>query len=292
MAHDLNEIESRNQGNLAETLARILPSAQTLGTDTTVPGLQILHLALPKGYEHKKVEVDLEQHLYAPRALKAAAVLADTDSFTAYVKRHATSDTVVWCEFNPQDFRLSFKAVFDEHGAQGKQAWRRHSAHYTPAMSAEWQVWHGQNTKSMAQLTFAEFLEANDGDINGSEGFPTSADMMQMAGNFEINCDKRLKSVVRTTDGGMALEFVDQSDDATVEKMRMFSKFQLGIPIFWAGAGFLLQARLKHRIREGKAYFHYELIRPDYAHETAARKVIEDVTEGIGDTPLLFGSCS
>jgi uncharacterized protein YfdQ (DUF2303 family) len=159
-------------------------------------------------------------------------------------------------------------------------------------MSAEWQVWRGQNTKPMAQLAFAEFLEANDGDINGSEGFPTSADMMQMAGNFEINCDKRLKSVVRTADGGMALEFVDQSDDATVEKMRMFSKFQLGIPIFWAGAGFLLQARLKHRIREGKAYFHYELIRPDYAHETAARKVIEDVTEGIGDTPLLFGSCS
>lgn len=278
--------------NIAQTLARELPSP-TLMLDTRVDDLathdRVLHLAVPKGFAVQ--EVDLERLLPNPRATKATATLTDCDSFLAYVKRHAAWRSAVWAKFDPQTFSLSFRAVFDEHDL-GRPGWRAHQATYTPDLSTEWKTWTGANKHPKSQLEFAEFIERHETDIATQDGYPTSLQMLALATEFEANSEKRLKTTVRLQGGGVRLDFVDDDDAATLAQMRVFERFQIGIPVFWAGPGYRIDARLKYRQTNGKVSFWYELIRPDRVHEAAAKELIDRVRTGIDSQPLLMGNCS
>ena len=278
--------------NIAQTLARELPAPQML-VDTRVDELashdRVRHLAIPKHFDVK--EVDLERLLPNPRRTKAAATLNDADSFITYIARHASERTVCWAKFNPQTFTLGFVAVIDEHD-KAAAGWRAHTATYTPDMSAEWKAWAAQNEKPQAQLDFAAFIERNEPDIAAMDGYPTSLQMLSMATEFEANSEKRIKSVARLQGGGVRLEYVDDDDAATLTQMKVFERFQIGIPVFWAGPAYRIDARLKYRHGSGKVNFWYELIRADRVHEAAAKDLIERVRAGLGSVPLLMGSCS
>jgi uncharacterized protein YfdQ (DUF2303 family) len=219
--------------------------------------------------------------------------LSEADSFVAYVKRHAGAGSVVWCQFNPQTFALSFTAVIDEH-ANAVPGWRGHQAKFQPDMSAEWKVWTSSNGsgKAKSQVEFAEFLEANEADIASVEGMPTSLQMHSMATEFVARQDMMLKSTVRLQGGGVNLTYVADADTGTLEQMKVFERFAIGIPVFQAGLAYRIDSRLKYRLGQGKVSFYYELIRPDRVHEMAAKGLIAKVREAIGDTPLLMGSCT
>ena len=289
-------LETISQANLAQTLHEILPSAELI-TSTELPdhppGLHVFHVAVPKGTDVREFTVDLEKHLPAPRSTHATALMGDVDSFLAYVARHADERSVVWCQFDPQTYALNFTAVIDEH-ARGGAGWRRHKASFTPTLSHEWMTWtkHAGTNAAKEQLEFAEFLERNEGDIAAAEGLPSSAEMMKMATNFEVTSEKRLRSSVRLQSGAIQLEYIDKEDEATVQQMRLFERFAIGIPVFRRGVGYRLDARLKHRVSQGKAKFWFELIRPDRVHEAAALELVDRVRTGIGQTPLLLGACS
>jgi uncharacterized protein YfdQ (DUF2303 family) len=281
-----------NSENIAQTLARELPQAKLLHTQN-VSALQsddaLLFLSLPNG--QKLERVDLENLLPHPRRTLATAKLSEADSFIDYVKRHRTDATVVWAEFDPQSFSLKFTAVFDEH-ALGTPGWRKHSAVYAPSMSAEWKTWLANNKQAKDQLEFAEFIERHELDITTQDGYPTSLQMLQMATEFEANSDKRIKSVVRLQGGGVRMDYVDDDNAETLAQMKVFEKFQIGIPVFWAGPGYRIDARLKYRHSKGVVNFWYELIRPDTHHEAAAKELIERVRTGIDGVPMLMGSCA
>lgn len=278
--------------NIAQTLARELPRAEVvdhLAVRDLIENDGITFLAAPKGTTVE--QHDFERLLPNPRRTKAAATLSDHNSFLAYVARHASDCSVVWADFNPQTFKLSFRAVIDEH-AKGVAGWRAHVATYTPEPSAEWKTWSAANTKPQEQLAFAEFIERNELDIATQEGYPTSLQMLQLATEFEANSDKRIKSVARLQGGGVRLEYIDDDHPETLAQMKLFERFQIGIPVFWAGPAYRIDARLKYRHGGGKVAFWYDLIRPDRVHEAAARELIEHVRQGIGSVPLLMGSCS
>ena len=283
--------------NLAETLAEVLPKASQLGIITppsNAQGLSIVHYAVPKGTEVKEFKTDLEHLLPAPRATKAHAKLAGPADFLAYVKRHATENTLVWCDFNPQNYKLKFTAVIDEH-AKSAPGWRRHTAELDPLMSAEWKLWKGEwDRKSMPQTPFAEFLQENGTDIASTDesakaGYPSALQMLTMATNFVMNEERTLKSAVRLQSGGMRLTYVADADKGTTEEMRMFERFGLGIPVFHGCPAWSIGARLKYRNNSGKLSFHYELIRADRVHDGAAKELIEQVRAGLEGVPLLMG---
>lgn len=284
-------MDDNTRENIAETLARELPKPVLNFTNVTdlLQCDRIAQLSLPAGWKHQ--EIDLERLLPNPRRTKASAILNDADSFLAYVGRHANESTVCWAIFDPQKFSLSFSAVIDEH-AKGTAGWRAHVATYTPAMSAEWQVWSGANKQAQEQIAFAEFIERNEPDITTQEGYPTSLQMLALATEFEANSDKRIKSVARLQGGGVRLEYIDDDKPDTLAQMKLFERFQIGIPVFWAGPAYRIDARLKYRHGGGKVSFWFDLIRPDRVHEAAARELIEKVRQGIGNVPLLMGRCS
>ena len=290
--HENYDLQSPGEHeNIAATLSRLLPTSAPLITFQPSGGGEVAHIAVPKGFEH--ITIDNEELLDRPRRTKAIAALSDAESFIAYVKRHAVAGSVVWCNFNPQTYALDFTAVIDEH-ANGQPGWREHRARLQPAMSAEWKVWTGSNgaQRVKSQVEFAEFVEANEDDIASVEGMPSSLQMHTMATEFVARQDMLLKSTTRLQSGGVQLTYVADADAGTTEAMKLFEKFAIGIPVFWAGSAFRIDARLKYRIGQGKVSFFYELIRPDRVHEAAAKELIAKVRQEIGETPLLLGSCA
>lgn len=273
--------------NIAETLAEVLPQAH-IALDAAPGSDRVLHVAVPRNHELKTI--DLEPLLPAPRRAKLKLDMADADSFLAYLGRHHTAATVVWCNFNPQSFALGFEAVFDDFGAQAAPGWRGHRAIYKPEASAEWKAWTKADKQPQAQLDFAAFLERHEVDIAAVEGMPTSLQMMQMATAFEANSEKRVKSVVKLQGGGTRLDFVDDNDADTEANMKLFERFAIGIPVFWAGPAYRIDSRLKYRHASGKVAFWYELIRADRVHEAAARELIARVASGLpAGVPMFMG---
>ena len=279
--------------NIAQTLARELPTATVLFIDTpnqTERTGSITHVALPDGF--KLQSVDNEALLANPRRTKAAAQFSDADSFIAYVNRHAEDGTTVWCNFNPQTFALNFEAVIDEHHP-ALAGWRGHKATFEPAMSAEWKAWMSSHAKSMPQVAFAEWLEEHEDDITSSSAsLPTSLQMKQMATEFVANEERALKSSVKLQSGGVRLTYIADPDAGTTASMQMVERFAIGIPVFHGGSAWSLTSRLKYRLNNGKVNFHYELVRPDRVHEGAAKELIERIKSGVGAVPLLMGACA
>lgn len=281
------------QHNLAETLAEVLPKAQVLSTvSTDTPGLTIAHVALPKGTTLQEVRVDLEKMLPNPRRTVGTATFADAASFLDYVQRHAATGTTVWCSFDPQTFKLRFTAVIDEH-TKDLAGWRGHRAEFEPAMSAEWKAWKGKDKDAMSQIDFAEWIQEHETEINSSApGMPSSLEMLKMATEFVANEERVLKSTVRLQSGGVRLTYIADPDAGTTESMQLFEKFALGIPVFHGGAAWQMTARLKYRQKGGSVLFFYELQRPDRVHQHAAVELIQTVKDGLGEVPMLMGSCA
>lgn len=273
--------------NIADSLAEHLPKPQILAKSEISDFDVIEHVALPKGFT--LVDIDNEKYEANPRRAKGTATLSTAESFIDYVKRYQGDDTVVWCNFDPQTFTLSFQAVFDDH-QKDLAGWRGHRAKFTPATSAEWRAWKAMDTKPMKQLEFAEFIERNSKDIAPAEGFPTDLAMLKMATELELNGEKRIKSIVRIQGGGTRLDYVNDDDANTIEAMQAFNRFQIGIPVFWSGLGYLLVSSLKYRQNGAAVNFTYELNRADVVHERAAKDVITTVQAGIGETPMLMGA--
>lgn len=284
--------------NIAQTLAKELPKPLVLFEQSSdKEGQAILHLALPKNFQH--IQVDTESLLDNPRRTKASAALTEPQAFLDYVTRHRGPTTVVWADFNPVTFKLSFKAVIDEHGPEGLAGWRQHTASFTPVLSNEWGIWTGNNgsKNAMDQFSFAMFLENQEEDIAAVDGYPTNLDMMKMATEFEARQDQAIKSTVRIQNGGVELSYVSNDDAQTIEKMKVFDKFKIGIPVFRGmkdemgkALGYIIEARLRYRTAQGKATFWYELVRPDKTHEAAAEQLIRTIKNGLGDVPMLMGS--
>lgn len=278
--------------NIAETLARVLPTAVIVHPAEPIAG-SVLQIAVPKAFDLKTV--DTESLLPNPRRTKGTAAFADADSFLGYVARHKRpGSTVAWCNFNPQTFALEFSAVIDDNAAAGLAGWRDHKAVFTPDLSAEWKTWKGKDRTALSQTEFAEWIQEHETDINGAvDGFPTSLSMLKMATDFVMNEERALKSVVKLQGGGVRLNYVADADAGTEQAMQVFEKFALGLPVFHGGSAWRLDARLKYRQKGPVVLFFFELIRADRVHEAAAKELIAKVKAGLGDdVPLFMGSLS
>lgn len=271
-------------GNIAETLAREMKTPQCIPT----PVESITRVALPPGWSLE--ETDDEKHGYTPRRKRAQVRLHDAPSFTDYVRRHGSlTDSTVWCEANYVEGKVAFVAIINDHGEEADQAdWRDHTARYTPTFSEEWRRWVLKNKTTFGQAEFAQFIEDNLKDVASAEGLPTGAQMLEMALSFEANQDMRFKSAIRLQNGGVQMSFVQDDDSQTLAKMQLFDRFALGIPVFWNGDAYRIDARLRYRVRDGKLSFWFELIRQDKVLEAATTTLIEQIRTATG-SPFFFG---
>ncbi len=279
-------LEAIAQNNLAETLAKEMKSPVEIGSE---PKGNMRRIALPPGWTLAEKDDDAKL-LDKPRRKKAKATLLDPESFIDYTKRHGSlANSTIWCKANYKAGQVSFTAILNDHGEQEDEPnWRDHTASFTPEYSEEWTRWNGKHKQQFTQAEFAAFIEDNMKDIAGVEGSPTGAQMLEMALTFEANQDMRFKSAIRLQNGGVQMSFVQDDDAQTLQKMQVFDRFTLGMPVFWNGEAYRVDARLRYRVRDGKLTFWFELIRQDKVLEAAAKTLIQQIREKTG-SPFFFG---
>jgi uncharacterized protein YfdQ (DUF2303 family) len=273
-----------NTGNIAETLAREMKKPVEFETgDAALRGF-----ALPPGWTYK--EIDDEKLMSRPRRKKAKISTNDADSFTDYIKRHGSlADSTIWCQADYSAGKVKFMAILNDHGeTETASAWRDHTASFAPEYSEEWKRWNAKNKQPFSQAEFAAFIEENLKDVAALENRPSGGAMLEMALSFEANQDMRFKSAIRLQSGGVQMNFVQSDDDQTIAKMQMFDRFSLGMPVFWNGDAYQLDARLRYRVRDGRLTFWFELIRQDKVLEAATNTIIEKIRDKTGN-PFFFG---
>lgn len=274
--------EPRN--NLAETLAKELKKPFEIAGDELS---HVRRVALPPGWTLK--EIDDEKLLHQPRRKVSSVRLDNANSFIAYVSLHSTLESTIWVKADYTAGKVEFLAIVNDHGGhEDSSGWRDHRAAYSPKFSEEWNRWKGSDKKPMTQAEFATFIEDNLADIAGGDGLPAGADMLRMAIDFEAKQDMRFKSALRLQSGGVDLAFVQQEDNGTLEKMKLFDRFAIGIPVFWGDAAYRVEARLRYRVREGKLSFWFELIRADKVLEAAANAIVDKITDAV-QMPIFLG---
>lgn len=273
--------------NLAETLALELKQPTEIASN--VPAA-LRRVALPPGW--KLEEHDDERSLPAPLRKTATVRVRDAESFIEYVKRHGSlTDSTVWCLADYVQGKIAFTGIVNDHGEDAAAAaWRDHRVYFSPEFSEEWRRWSGANKKQLSQTEFAAFIEDNLKDIASPDGsgLPSGAAMLEMALSFEATQDMRFKSAIRLSNGGVNLSFVQDDDAQTLQKMSVFERFAIGVPVFWNGDAYQIDARLRYRVRDGKLCFWFELIRVDKVLEAAATTVIGAIKEKTG-SPFFFG---
>ncbi|MBK6414039.1 DUF2303 family protein, partial [Sphingopyxis sp.] len=253
----------------------------------------VRRIAIPPGWDVRTI--DDEKLLACPRRKTAKVSLNDTDSFIAYLERHSATDgytnPTIWALADYSKGEVSFKAILNDNGPdEDNPEWRDHLAIFAPKFSEEWTRWKAFDGKQFSQVEFAAFLEENVADVSGDgTSSPSGAQMLQMALSFEANQDKRFKSAIRLQSGGINMSFVEQDDAATLETMKMFDRFALGLPVFWGGEAYRIDARLRYRVREGKLSFGYDLIREDKVLEAATKTIIARVKTET-EMPIFFGN--
>lgn len=271
MTEELKSIETEN---IAQTIAKEFKSpVQVINKEETA-----IVCALPPGWSTE--DYDFEYLLKTPRRKTAKITLNDTESFIEYVASHGDEENCnIYCkaDFERSDIRLV--AVINDHGANADgQRWRDHIAVYCPKNSVEWKRWAANDKKQMNQLEFATFIEDNLDDIAPVDGMPSRADLLEMILKFEANQDSRLKQHIRLQSGGIELNFVNNDDEQTIQRMKMFEKISIGIPVFDNDKNnYRIDASLRYRTREGKLTFWYELIRADKVFKAAAENMIGEI---------------
>lgn len=235
-------------------------------------------IALPPGWSIETV--DTAKLLPGPRRATGTAKMTDTPGIVDYLHRHADDASALWIDSDPASAHLQFVAVLDEHYPDAA-GWREHRAIYTPRISQEWTTWKAANGKQMRQADFAGWIEDQLPDIAEGDGLPTGTQMLEMALNFEAKQDMRFKSAIRLQGGGVNMEYVSTDDNATIERMRVFDRFAIGIPVYWGGARFRMEARLRYRTAEGKLVFWFELIRPARVAEAAQLDLVKHMKEAL-----------
>lgn len=276
-------IEQVSPESIIDAAARHLPQANIIHT-TEVAGYPAqLLVAVPTSQKLEKL--DLEHLAPNPRRLKAHAQVHNLDSFLAYLRRHADDRTVCWVNLNPLSSELLLTGQIDEH-ANAEPSWRDHKVTYKPMLSVEWNRWQKHDCQKFTQIEFALWIEDNRADIASAPDMPTGAEMLEMALQFEARQDMRLKSHTRLQSGGVQLEYVATDDDATINRMKMFDRFTIGIPVFWGGERWSIEARLRYRVAAGAVTFWYELVRPDRVHEAAARDMVAKLEAALADDSM------
>lgn len=280
------ELDNQPTENMAQTLANELKQPISIAESEKFPAVR--RIALPPGWSMK--EYNDEKLQPAPCRKTALVQLQDDDSFINYIKKHGSlADSTIWCHVNYINNLVHFAAILNDHGDTEEQpAWRDHIAKFKPMFSAEWDKWNEMNEKTFSQMEFAIFIEKNLKEIVSADGSPSGSQMLEMAINFEANQDMRFKSAIRLQSGGINMSFVETDDAQTIKQMQVFERFTIGLPVFWNGDAYQVDARLRYRQKEGKLIFWYELIRQDKVLEDATLTLIKKIRESTGN-PFFFG---
>lgn len=255
----------------------------------------VQHFIIPDGYVLE--EVDLEAKATRPRRPRGTATLYDERSFTEYVKRFKTNQTVLFA--NPENGNRHMTAVFNyqdasehtdddghEPGAPGWGDWR---ALLQIRYSQEWLDWQRVVGTALTQTDFAYHLEQRLIDVHE----PPAADLMTIMRTLKISKDVRYERVVHLQTGASQLVATTQYRGQGADDLELPESIVLRIPIFEGGEPEPIEIYLRYRLSdEGQVVFALEYgVGTARLVEHRFREVVDRISEATG-VPVWLGEPS
>ena len=245
------------------TIVASVKSEEVTFDRETVPTVMV-----PNGYQLKTLEHLTKKFAQAPARLKQSVTLNDAESFITYLRNHHSDSTAVFCDPD----KMKFKAIMDYHEGQAA-VWGDHNAHLVLEPTRELRTWLANDRKEMSQEDFASFIEDNapeiiSTDLENGPRTPSGSEMLQIALTLSRTENAVFRSSIRLDNGQTQLRFEQQFDDKAGEAgdITIPDVIQIGLVLFKSGSpddGYGIKARFRYRIKQGRLFMRYELVRPE-----------------------------
>lgn len=225
----------------------------------------------------------IEERQPGPRRRSGRLSLTELDSFIELVNRFKESSSTLWAGTNV------LTCVFNDHSSGADPAlagWRDHVAVYSCPFSDEWKAWTNRADSAMSQDEFASWLDEHLEDITGGEGYPKSAELMEMTRGLQVHTKGTFQRVVDPTTGQYSLV---AKEEHTSNSTKIPRAFQLGLRVFEGGARYAVEARIQFRMGQGRPVFSFSLHRAAEIVKVAFAEVRERVSAET-ELPLFAGS--
>lgn len=234
------------------------------------------HVLVPEGFELRAVDIEHDR----PFAKTGERTLKSPQSFGDYVKRHATSDTVIYADVE----RARIVAVLDDHGDMPGH--RKHRAVYECPRSEQWAQWRRLNGQKVGQSTFLEFLEDRLPDISEPDG----ADVMEIIRDMQGRKDVAWKSAVDLRSGGVQLRY---EETVTAESKRggeitIPKELKVKVEIFYKASFYLVPIRVRFRVDNGALSFVLMIDNLVLTEQRAFGEVVEMIQGMVGEDVLIL----
>ncbi len=235
-----------------------------------------------------KVERFDGEHLLAnPRRVRGLVTAADADSFIAYFNRFKDPASMIFA--NPDSAALKFVGVLNYHAPASPTTetsispelprWGDHRVTYACPYSKEWQIWTTNDKQKKAQVPFAQFLEDNLDDIVA----PAGATMLEVAKTFQAKKNASFSSDIRLDNGQVQLTYNEEIRGAATQgQTEIPEKFTLGVPVFYGGRKYRVDARLRYRIEGGHLELWYSLVNPQKMVDDAFNTTFDEIDTETG----------
>jgi uncharacterized protein YfdQ (DUF2303 family) len=215
-------------------------------------------------------------------------------AFIDLVNRHKNEATAI---FGDMDWRSpKFTAVIDYHADGRTPAHGSHRVVYNFPLSDAFKAWRDMNAKPMTQTDFAAFIEDRIADLaspseeerNAYEPlvitkFATPAEVMQLSRGLQVNVNMVVKNARTLQTGEGEVQFTEEHQNASGEKLTVPGLFMLSIPIYLGGEKTNIPVRLRYRVNGGKITWFYQLWQVE---EFVIKRVEDDLNEAAMATSL------
>lgn len=239
-------------------------------------------ITLPDGYNIQDITAIVEAAQSYQNRPRGTVHLGDVPSLLAYCADQGAAEYGYL--YADPDAR-TITAVFNDQRLPEVPGWRDHRAHFAAVYTPEFSHWLKHNKQAMSQGDFAEFIEDNFADLQGTD----AQTLLNVATTIQASTGISFSSARRLQDGQTQLTYNENIDAKAGADgaLKIPQTFTLGLRIFKNGAGYKLTARLKYRMASGSVKFWYELERPERAVEDAFAGYVEQVLTASGYVVLI-----
>lgn len=238
----------------------------------------------------KDVQDAIESRLPAPRRRAGASAFYDVESFISAVNRWKVPNrTTLWVDTGS----CRVRAIMNDNpaGVEGAD-WRDYLLSYNAPHSPEWFKWTGAAEKEMSQDEFANFIDANLEDVttvaSAEKGkYPSPIELLEMARNLQIYTRGQFERKIDPASGTGTLVVKDEHETYS---SKIWRAFPVALRVFEGGMTYVVEARIRFRVSNGKAYFAFTLYRADEIKRDAFKAIRERVAKECEGCPVFAGS--
>lgn len=236
----------------------------------------------------------LEEFQERPNRIRAAASFIDAASFTDYVRRYATSSTVVLAD----PTKNTLTAALDYHegvtidegfGDVATPSHNSHSATLKATFDLRYAAWRKIDGTTLLQSELGEFMEERAVDVANMD----TASVMEMVMKFEATKTCDFKSATRLSDGTVQYRFEETENQTGVVKVP--DHLIVTLPIYQGADPVQLKVMVRHRTVNGKLGFLLKILDRQLREESAFNGLVETFRAAAADypagvPPIYFGS--